>query len=461
MKDKPKRKTAARSDGTRSSSDIGHFEAAGKKSKHGPNLADTERDEWNQYRAERPEYRPDVSGKDLRGRNFSGFDLSHLVAVGTRFTDCEFVEANLESMTANDADMSECNLTRCNLSRSQLTGVDLRFSNLNGAQLFNSILERARLQKVSLIGADCHKCDMSRADLRKSNLTSADFQGVNLFDADVHRSTLDKANFSRAQLERAQLRACSIRGANFSDAYMKGVDARQAKFTGSNLLRADLRYAILAKADLSECHLEEVRIFGAAIWNTSTDRAEQFNINISNLKEPSIYVDRIEAAQFVHLIIKNENLRHLVNVASSKLVLLLGRFSGGGRETLNALRVGLAERGYISVIFDFEKPDSRSLTEMVAAIAHLSSFIIAEVSDPHSIPHELMRIVPHLPSVPVKPIRSAKKGSYALFEDLYQWSSVLPLTVYESSDKLVEELDEGILAPVKDWLQQHVSRRGR
>lgn len=458
MKAKSKRKAVAAGDSVGLAKEADTGRVVGRKTRGGPLLAETDRDVWNAYRAERPEFLPDVSGQDLRGRDFSGFDLSHMIAVEARFTDCEFADANLEGLIGNDADLSECNLTRANLSRSELSGADLRFSNLNGAKLFSSNFERARLQKVSMIGADCHKCDMSRVDLRKSNLTSADFQGVNLFDADVHRSTLDKADFSRAKLERAQLRACSIRGANFSDAYMKSVDARQARFTGSNLLRADLRYAILAKADFSECHLEEVRIFGASIWNTTTERAEQLNINISNLKEPSIYVDRIEAAQFIHLMIKNENLRHLVNVSSSKLVLLLGRFSGGGKAVLNALRAGLAERGYISIIFDFERPDSRSLTGMVATIAHLSSFIVADVSDPHSIPHELMHIVTQVRSVPVKPIRAKKKASYALLPDLQDWQTVLPLTVYESTELLVEGLDDEIIKPVNDWLQKHRSQ---
>jgi hypothetical protein len=60
-------------------------------------------------------------------------------------------------------------------------------------------------------------------------------------------------------------------------------------------------------------------------------------------------------------------------------------------------------RGCLPVLFDFDKPTSRDLTETVRTLAHLARFIIADITEPRSIPQELQAIVPDL-AVPVQPL---------------------------------------------------------
>jgi hypothetical protein len=53
----------------------------------------------------------------------------------------------------------------------------------------------------------------------------------------------------------------------------------------------------------------------------------------------------------------------------------------------------------------------------------MCSFIIADLTDPASVPHELASIIPFLPSVPVFPIIKAEDRPYAMLEHLlrYPW----------------------------------------
>jgi len=109
-------------------------------------------------------------------------------------------------------------------------------------------------------------------------------------------------------------------------------------------------------------------------------------------------------AQFVYLLLNNAKIRDVIDTVTAKAVLILGRFTDKRKQILDAIRDRLSGEDYVPIIFDFDKPSSRHLTETVSTLAHLCRFIIADVTDPKSIPQELMKIIPQLPSVPVQPI---------------------------------------------------------
>jgi hypothetical protein len=62
----------------------------------------------------------------------------------------------------------------------------------------------------------------------------------------------------------------------------------------------------------------------------------------------------------------------LINTLTSKVILILGRFSTERKLVLDAIRESLAEKRYLPVMFDFAAPWQQDLTETISALAHLS-----------------------------------------------------------------------------------------
>jgi hypothetical protein len=100
------------------------------------------------------------------------------------------------------------------------------------------------------------------------------------------------------------------------------------------------------------------------------------------------------------------------------------------------------------VLFDFEAPSSRDLTETVVTLAHLSRFIIADLTDPSSLPKELEAIVPRL-AVPVLPVIQSGHSPYSMFSDYWKYDWVLDLVKYKNADDLVRRFDSRVLKPVE------------
>ena len=132
-----------------------------------------------------------------------------------------------------------------------------------------------------------------------------------------------------------------------------------------------------------------------------------------------------------------------------KVVLILGRFTDERKPVLDALRDELRKRDYLPVLFDFQKPDNKDLTGTVSTLANMARFIIADLTDPSSVPHELAIVIPGT-IVPVQTILLDGQREYAMFADLkrrYHW--VLEPYQYESEQSLMEHLVDGVIAPAE------------
>jgi hypothetical protein len=104
----------------------------------------------------------------------------------------------------------------------------------------------------------------------------------------------------------------------------------------------------------------------------------------------------------------------------------------------------------LPILFDFKKSGERDLIESILRFAAVSRFVVADLSDPKSIPAELQAIVPQFPSVPVVPIIEASQREYPVADNILRRDSVVkPVVTYRNEAHLLAIFDEQVLAPAE------------
>jgi uncharacterized protein YjbI with pentapeptide repeats len=376
-------------------------------------------EEWNAWRHRNPDVNPDISRADLSG--------AHLA------------EANLAEADLTEANLTEADLRGANLLRARLLRTDLRRADLDGAGLF----------VAHLAGADLSRAHLARANLVGADLSGADLTGASLSLASLTRADLLEANLSGASLTRAYLLEANLSGADLSGADLTGAALTKANLAGADLTGADLTGALLVETNLQGANLSSCRVYGISAWNVHLGGTRQSDLVITPVNEPMITVDNLEVAQFIYLLLHNEKIREVIDTITSKAVLILGRFTPKRKAVLDAMREELRSQNYLPILFDFEKPASRNFTETISTLAHMARFIIADLTQAKSLPQELQRIVPDLPSVPVQPILQASAKEYGMFPDFKSYPWVLKPYPYKNVKGLIINLRDKVIAPAE------------
>ena len=193
-------------------------------------------------------------------------------------------------------------------------------------------------------------------------------------------------------------------------------------------------------------------------WNVDLTQAKQQNLRITRTNEGTITVDDLKIAQFIHTILNNENVRNVIDTLTTKLVLILGRFTPERKVVLEEAKRWLHAHDYVAVIFDFDRPTSRDFTETVVTLAHMARFIIADLTEPASIPKELEAIVPRL-AVPVQPIVQKGAKVYSMFRDYWKYDWVLEVWRYDDLADLRAGLLAHVVRPAESKARELTARR--
>jgi len=172
-------------------------------------------------------------------------------------------------------------------------------------------------------------------------------------------------------------------------------------------------------------------------------------------------VDSLQVSQFLYLLLNKKEIRQVIDTITSKVVLILGRFTPERKAILDAIQDKLRDYNYLSMMFDFTNPTgelpiaSRNYIETVSTLAHMARFVIADITDAKVVLQELEHIVSSLPSVPIQPIVQANTaitpviidfvGRLNFLKHLYRYTDIVDVTA---------SLHDKIIAPAEAKLTE-------
>ncbi len=127
-------------------------------------------EEWNRWRKEHADVRPDFSAAELKSMTLGGADLS---------------AADLGDANLSWAELEGANLVGAGLAGADLSGAHLNRANLSGAYLFGANFKRSELGDANLSEAILIVADLSGADLTQAVFTGAQVGGTVFVSVDV------------------------------------------------------------------------------------------------------------------------------------------------------------------------------------------------------------------------------------------------------------------------------------
>lgn len=197
---------------------------------------------------------------------------------------------------------------RLDLRSTDLRGANLSKAHLEGAFMESVHLERAslyaaHLEKAFLFGAQLQGAFLSEADIRQVSLNKANLNGANLIRSRIDGAILDSARLEGASLCSAQLVgtnlfAANLSGANLAEADAKTADLRGAVLIDACLAGADLRGAHVDGADLDEAHLRGANLADTDVTQPQLDsaRGDERTLLPPRLTRPAHWTKGVETA---------------------------------------------------------------------------------------------------------------------------------------------------------------------
>jgi uncharacterized protein YjbI with pentapeptide repeats len=340
-----------------------------------------------------------------------------------------------------------------------LRDAELPVAKLDGVDFSNAFLANANLRRANLKEANFANSHLLETDLGEANLSKTNFTQAAVFNSNLHDANLADANFEQARLTSSNFSGANLRRANLKNADLSWTSLVKANLQRANLCGADLSYSNLVETKFNKANLSDCSIYGISAWGVRLYKTKQNGLRITPDKEPALYVDNLEVAQFVYLLLNNKNIRQVITTIGQKAILILGRFIPERKEILDSIAEALRQRGYLPIIFDFESSQERDFTETIKILAGLSLFVIADMTNPKSNPLELQATVPDY-MIPFLPLIQEGENPFSMFVDLQQkYSWILPILKYDTKESLLAGIDEAIIKPALKKHDELISRK--
>ena len=223
----------------------------------------------------------EFSGFDLTGADFTGSVLAHPIFSKAILNDSSFREARLAGADLSNAQLRRAQMQKMHVDTTTLYGCEMQSANLGGATLENSFIGRIVL--TPLPGGP--PTDLSRVEFIDCTISDIDAQGATLFGIRITKKDptfslgATHSDFSGADLRSSLVNSVNFSESRFVNAHLEAASARFAQFNF-----ADLRGAILDKADLTGADLSDAWGLSVSDLRSGHGVKSCANANIAGVK---------------------------------------------------------------------------------------------------------------------------------------------------------------------------------
>jgi len=136
----------------------------------------------------------DISNTFIRFQNFSGGDLSGVIAVDAFFLESTAIEtvfdnADLTKVGTENSTMRGASFVGATLAEGSIKSTNLRLADFSGADLTDTVFEGATLSGASLVGATLVNVVFDHTGLSDVDMTDADLTGAAFESTDISSVT--------------------------------------------------------------------------------------------------------------------------------------------------------------------------------------------------------------------------------------------------------------------------------
>ncbi len=227
---------------------------------------------------------PNINAGKIKWANL---DLENEILVVVPEKEKDFKQAywvNFKDVNMNGANLYNSVLKRANFDNASLRFADLSSSNLQGANfnladLRDSKLVAANLQDIYSRETNLEGADLSYVDLKNTDLWAVNLVGADLRGADLQETTFggilidDKNNIKSSDLRDARLAGAMLKGTSFNFADLKNSMLASADLEDSDLSDTNLEGAYLSNANLKGAYLYSAILKDAYLRDTNLDNA--------------------------------------------------------------------------------------------------------------------------------------------------------------------------------------------
>lgn len=192
--------------------------------------------------------------------NLKGAKLQDTILEDTRFVYTDLSGANLHGATLTHATLVKVNLQNANLHNTQSNNSYIENTLVYGANLTGSNLSTDRGVIAEMTEFRLPQPYRVRNADDLINAPRNENGGYNLKYADLRFANLDGVNLENSILTGAILHRTNLRGANLSNCSLSNADLYNARLQGANLYNSDLDYAILTSAKLRNANFDYASI---------------------------------------------------------------------------------------------------------------------------------------------------------------------------------------------------------